>query len=133
MLKGSDVRIRTISEQAGLVTCIKILYDSGSTSDEAGNDVLVDDVLNMEEFDERGEECAQDLKAQRRYFSNASDEDDNMGEMEKSVDPTAVHWVTKITDTNHIKSQYIVYGNVPSIAHVYENAVLFVHVPAFGE
>ncbi|KAJ6550249.1 hypothetical protein B0H19DRAFT_1237211 [Mycena capillaripes] len=126
MLKGSDARIRTVSEQAGLVTRVKVLYDSGSTSDEAGNDVLVDDVLNMEHFYESYEEgtkARKEIDSKGVVLAQGEEQDDE--DMEKEpVNSMAVHWVTKITETNRVTSRYIAYGNYPSIQHVYGNAAL---------
>ncbi|KAJ7107849.1 hypothetical protein C8R44DRAFT_885245 [Mycena epipterygia] len=45
MLKGSDARIRTVSERVGPTTQVKILYNSGENYCGAGHDVLADDVL----------------------------------------------------------------------------------------
>ncbi|KAJ6619588.1 hypothetical protein B0H10DRAFT_1155831 [Mycena sp. CBHHK59/15] len=47
LLKGSDARIRTISEHVGLVTHVKLLYNSGYYGWITGHDVLADDVLDM--------------------------------------------------------------------------------------
>lgn len=63
LLKGSDARIRTVSERVGLVTHLKVLYDTGHRAVERydfraalrGNDILADDVLNTEHVDESNE------------------------------------------------------------------------------
>ncbi|KAJ7325949.1 hypothetical protein DFH08DRAFT_1028017 [Mycena albidolilacea] len=60
LLKGSDARIRTVSERIGLATHLKVLYDTGDGVVERynfraalrGNDILADDVLNTEHVDE---------------------------------------------------------------------------------
>jgi hypothetical protein len=60
LLKGSDARIRTVSERIGLATHLKVLYDTGHGAIERynfraalrGNDILADDVLNTEHVDE---------------------------------------------------------------------------------
>ncbi|KAJ7815985.1 hypothetical protein B0H14DRAFT_1402052 [Mycena olivaceomarginata] len=53
LLKGSDARVRTVSERVGLATHVKILYDSGANYYEGGgHDVLADDVLNTEDVNE---------------------------------------------------------------------------------
>jgi hypothetical protein len=151
LLKGSDARVRTLSERVGLVTYVKILYDSGENNDyEAGHDVLADDVLNTEDVNEsydmilrdeiekmgvileRGEQRTQELKkkAGRRGGYPFDDEEE---EDKPAPSAVAVHWVTTITEINRVRSAYMAYGNDASIQHVYGNAALFVEVPAFGE
>ncbi|KAF8196338.1 hypothetical protein K438DRAFT_1968053 [Mycena galopus ATCC 62051] len=50
LLKGSDARIRTVSERVGLETHIKMLYDSGEKDYEplSGHDVVADDIIDTE-------------------------------------------------------------------------------------
>ncbi|KAJ7488394.1 hypothetical protein FB451DRAFT_1167828 [Mycena latifolia] len=35
-----------------------------------------------------------------------------------------VHWVTRITETNRVRSPFIAYGNEASLGHIYGNAAL---------
>ncbi|KAJ7661116.1 hypothetical protein B0H14DRAFT_3077413, partial [Mycena olivaceomarginata] len=151
LLKGSDARVRTVSERVGLATHVKILYDSGENYYEGGgHDVLADDVLNTEDVNEsydmslqaaiesmgvilqRGEQRTQELKEKAGRVGESWDYDED--EEEKPLrDAVEVHWVTKITELNRVSSTYVAYGNDASIQHVYGNAALFVHVPASGE
>ncbi|KAJ6509859.1 hypothetical protein DFH09DRAFT_1100581 [Mycena vulgaris] len=128
MLKGSDARIRTVSQRVSLDTHVKVLYNSGENYSGGGHDVLADHVLNIEvneEYDmnlqdeiekmgvifHRGEERMEYLKKKgldRRWRT----------EKEKPNKALPVPWVTRITDLNH---------------HVYGNAALFVSVPAVEE
>jgi len=126
ILKGSDARVRTISERAGLVTYVKIVYEG---SEKWEPDVLADDVLNTEDVNQQ-------------YHTNLRHEMEQMGiliqteeERMRYEDPDAaeVRWVTDILDINEVSSSYIRYGNDASIGHVYGNAALFVEIPAFGE
>ncbi|KAJ7818867.1 hypothetical protein B0H14DRAFT_3738559 [Mycena olivaceomarginata] len=133
---------------------VPILYDSRANCYEGGgHDVLTDDVLNTEDVNEsydmslhaaiegmgvilqRREQRTQELeeKAGRAgegwYYNEDKDEEE-----EKPLhDAVEVHWVTKITELNRVSSTYVTYGNDASHQHVYGNAALFVHVPAFGE
>ncbi|KAK7046409.1 Fe2OG dioxygenase domain-containing protein [Favolaschia claudopus] len=146
LLKGSDARIRAASQRAGLQTHVKLLYDSGEKYYSPGNDVLVDDVLNMNEvYDEDGglmrdierygvilerdEERMEDLRAKR---GRRMDEEKAGKKKKKEVVKTAVHWVTKISELNRASSHYIAYGNEASVGHIYGNAGLFVEVPSFN-
>ncbi|KAJ7129169.1 hypothetical protein C8R44DRAFT_872468 [Mycena epipterygia] len=152
LLKGSDVRIRTAAQRVGLDTHVKVLYDSTRDYDDGwGHDVLTDDVLNMEDFNEkdreitdelerrgvileRGEARVRDLEAmdrenlERGYARGRRYWEEN-GNPDGAV---AVHWVTRITELNRVGSQYIAYGNEPTLGRVYGNAALFVLVPALG-
>ncbi|KAJ7142874.1 hypothetical protein C8R44DRAFT_866152 [Mycena epipterygia] len=162
LLKGSDARIRTVSERVGLETHVKILYDTGEKY-SYDNDVLADDVLNTEDVNEsypmslkdeierRGEvveqreERAEELRVQREKLKTQREEWNarcgleyyEAKEAAEAETPKAaavpVHWVTKITELNRVGSQYIAYGNDASIKHVYGNAALFVQVPALGD
>ncbi|KAJ7093401.1 hypothetical protein B0H15DRAFT_905261 [Mycena belliarum] len=151
MLKGSDARIRTSSERAGLTTHVKMLYNSGENDCGGGHDVLADYVLDTENVNDehisleeeiekhgvilqRGKERMSYLSKKglrkegytRRYMTT--------DEPEKERDaPVAVHWVTMITEANRVGSHYVRYGNEASLGHVYGNAALFVSVPAVGE
>ncbi|KAJ7441018.1 hypothetical protein B0H11DRAFT_1882487 [Mycena galericulata] len=151
LLKGSDARIRTVSERLGLSTHVKMLYDSGEKDWEplSGHDVVADDILDTEhvyegnEFGdpgikdeiermgtivERSEERVTELKNRAGRGRETSEEPmDSVGEA------VPVHWVTQITDYTRVGSAYMAYGNDASIEHVYGNAALFVTVPAFGE
>ncbi|KAJ6515622.1 hypothetical protein C8R45DRAFT_213896 [Mycena sanguinolenta] len=148
VLKGSDARIRTLSERMGLETQVMMLYDSGSKDYDplSGHDVLVSDILDMSDVCdlpdtrirdkieekaemvlERSEDRTRELKKARKSTEEWMDEDED--EPEETV---KVHWVTKITDNNRVGSGYPAYGNEVSIEHVYGNAALFVTVPAFG-
>jgi hypothetical protein len=154
LLKGSDARVRTVSERVGLATHVKILYDSGANYYEGGgHDVLADDVLNTEDVNEsydmslqaaiegmgvvlqRGEQRTQELeeKAGRAGKGWDYNEDKDEEEGKPLRNAVEVHWVTKITELNRVSSTYVAYGNDASLQHVYGNAALFVHVPAFGE
>ncbi|KAJ6469401.1 hypothetical protein C8R45DRAFT_908810 [Mycena sanguinolenta] len=127
LLKGSDARIRTISERVGLSTHVKVLYESVPEGSKYGldyvikdgNDVLADDELQQKYTDYR----------QRGYLHNAGELD----EMKAAGEGVPVHWVTKITDLNRVDSSYLAYGNEATIAYVYGNAALFVQVPPVGE
>ncbi|KAF7355539.1 Fe2OG dioxygenase domain-containing protein [Mycena sanguinolenta] len=150
LLKGSDARVRTVSERMGLETQVMMLYDSGSKDYEplSGHDVLASDILDMShiydnpDYDtrlrdeieemaemvlERSEERIRELKEKARKTRESTEEP-----MDDPGDTVKVHWVTKITETNRVPSGYMAYGNDPSIEHVYGNAALFVTVPAFG-
>ncbi|KAJ7141762.1 hypothetical protein C8R43DRAFT_954723 [Mycena crocata] len=161
LLKGSDARIRTISQRAGLATQVKILYDSGSADWYGvlrGRDVVTDDVLNTEDLCvgdgdqymlsneierggvilQRGPARAEEVKeaAERNGMWPAHDHGNAEAvetREQRQREGVPVHWVTKITELNRVGSQYLAYGNEPSIEHVYGNAALFVEVPAFGE
>ncbi|KAJ7138616.1 hypothetical protein C8R46DRAFT_1137377 [Mycena filopes] len=140
LLKGGDARVRTVSERVGLVTRVKILYDTGEDDGQMGRDVLADDVLNTAHLDQedlheeiarngvvlhRGAERLEELRATRdQDYEEAPVEDEHK---------VAIQWVTKITETNRVPSQYVAYGNEASIEHIYGNAALFVEVPAAGE
>ncbi|KAK6984880.1 Fe2OG dioxygenase domain-containing protein [Favolaschia claudopus] len=143
LLKGSDARIRAASERVGLQTHVKLLYDSGEKYHSPGNDVLVDDVLNMNEvYDEDGglmedierygvmlerdEERMSDFRAKRGRRM-----EEKAGQKKEQVQKTAVQWVTKISELNRASSHYVAYGNEASVGHIYGNAGLFVEVPAF--
>ncbi|KAJ7138624.1 hypothetical protein C8R46DRAFT_1137393 [Mycena filopes] len=143
LLKGGDARVRTVSERVGLVTRVKILYDTGEDNGQMGRDVLADDVLNTEHIDQedlheeiarngvilqRGADRLEELRAER-------DEEDEEAPVEDGHNNTkvAIQWVTKITETNRVPSQYVAYGNQASIEHIYGNAALFVEVPAVGQ
>ncbi|KAJ7138617.1 hypothetical protein C8R46DRAFT_969387 [Mycena filopes] len=140
LLKGSDVR--TVSERVGLITHLKVLYDSGENYGEKGKDVLADDVLDMSDMNEdnhmvlheeiegrgvvvqRSAERLQQLRASRRYQYDDDEEDGEWG--------VEIQWVTEINETNNVSSQYLAYGNEASIEHIYGNAALFVEVPPAG-
>jgi hypothetical protein len=155
LLKGSDARLRTAAQRVGLATHVKILYDSGEherDGDGIGHDILTEDVLNMEnvsqeygdltdEIDrrgallQRGEQRMQDIEAidrkkhggtrSRRYWHESGGAE--------FVGAIPVHWVTRITELNRVRSQYVAYGNESTLSHMYGNAALFVQVPALGE
>ncbi|KAF8174470.1 hypothetical protein K438DRAFT_2023152 [Mycena galopus ATCC 62051] len=162
LLKGTDARIRTVSERVGLATHLKVLYDSGQNdrySKTIGNDVLVDDVLNVDHVNEsyemvlkdeiealgtlleQGSERKRELQRKRDeerkgMYGNFGDDSDSDEEQASETGGRAavpVHWVTKITDLNRVGTSYVRYGNEASIGHVYGNAALFVEVPAVGE
>ncbi|KAJ7643435.1 hypothetical protein DFH06DRAFT_1301333 [Mycena polygramma] len=144
LLKGSDARIRTVSERLGLATHIKILYDSGENyCSRTGRDVLADDILDMEGVNE---EFQMDLKAEiEKKGAILRRVDDRMQaierkplgrwdtQVEEPADAISVHWVTTITKLNRVSSQYVAYGNETELNHVYGNAALFVTVPAVGD
>ncbi|KAJ7016550.1 hypothetical protein C8F04DRAFT_1406883 [Mycena alexandri] len=124
MLKGGDARVRTVSERVGLTTHVKILYNTDD-DDEAGTHVLADDVLNTAEINEGYDmDLTQEIARIGMVLENRNDVGKNA---------VAVGWVTKITDTNRVRSEYLAYGNEASIGHIYGNAALFVEVPAAGE
>ncbi|KAJ7907627.1 hypothetical protein B0H13DRAFT_2251640 [Mycena leptocephala] len=155
LLKGSDARLRTAAQRVGLATHVKILYDSGEherDGDGIGHDILTEDVLNMENMSQeygdltdeidrrgallqRGEQRMQDIEAidrkkhggtrSRRYWHESGG-----AEFEGAI---PVHWVTRITELNRVRSQYVAYGNESTLSHMYGNAALFVQVPALGE
>ncbi|KAJ7760682.1 hypothetical protein DFH07DRAFT_1059997 [Mycena maculata] len=162
LLKGSDARIRTVSENVGLATAVKMLYNTGENSKygRPGCDVLADDVLNTDHVyaegdDEledaieqegtilaREEERARELneaaieKMKRSYgdyYDTALREIESARQQKPPKETVPVHWVTKITALNRVGSHYIAYGNEASLGHVYGNAALFVRVPAFGD
>ncbi|KAJ7749712.1 hypothetical protein B0H16DRAFT_1551129 [Mycena metata] len=149
LLKGGDARVRTVSERVGLTTHVKILYDTGENLDEAGVDVLADDVLNttsinteyedltkeiasmgvvLKRNEERTQELQQQYKKRHGYVQDQRREEGDVG-----TSTVAVHWVTKVTDTNQVRAEFLAYGNEASIEHIYGNAALFVEVPAAGE
>ncbi|KAJ7123259.1 hypothetical protein C8R43DRAFT_43540 [Mycena crocata] len=155
LLKGADARIRTVSTRAGLVTHVKILYDSaahdkyGSVS---GQDVLAADVLDTsdvyaegdsvlrDEIEMKGEmilarapERAAELSKKRKRTYEYYDEEEEERQKKLAREAVPVHWVTRITDLNRVGSHYMAYGNDPSIEYAYGNAALFVAVPVFGE
>ncbi|KAJ7816851.1 hypothetical protein B0H14DRAFT_3743117 [Mycena olivaceomarginata] len=158
LLKGSDARIRTVSERIGLATHLKVLAAL------RGNDILADDVLNTEHVDEgndmstikeeveamgtlvqRRPERTQELKEKLAAYQkdvprsrlDEYKEQEEAARDEKRQRATGhaipVHWVTKITELNRVGSSYLAYGNQASLGHVYGNAALFVEVPAIGE
>ncbi|KAF7338758.1 Fe2OG dioxygenase domain-containing protein [Mycena sanguinolenta] len=158
LLKGSDARIRTLSEHVGLSTHVKVLYESVSESSrygleyviKDGKDVLADDVLSMDHVYDEGDFSLKNaiegfgLVVQRRpehmeELQQKYTEYRELGYLrhaEKMVEVKApageevpVHWVTKITDLNRVDSSYLAYGNEAQIAYVYGNAALFVQVP----
>jgi hypothetical protein len=153
LLKGSDARIRTVSERVGLTTNVKMLYDSAEKdyARKSGYDVIADDILDTEyvydnaDYDmrlrdeiekmgvivERSAERTQELKkkAEEKGSYYWADGD----EARDPVEGVAVHWVTQITGLNEVASAYMVYGNDASIEHIYGNAAIFVTIPAFGE
>ncbi|KAJ7738026.1 hypothetical protein B0H14DRAFT_3516169 [Mycena olivaceomarginata] len=136
LLRGSDARVRTVSER-------KILYDSGANYYEGGgHDVLADDVLNTEDVNESYDMSLQaaiegmgELEEKAGRAGEGWDYNEDKDEEEETPlrDAVEVHWVTKITELNRVSSTYVAYGNDASLQHVYGNAALFVHVPAFGE
>ncbi|KAJ7655334.1 hypothetical protein B0H17DRAFT_1021636 [Mycena rosella] len=137
LLKGSDARIRTVSERVGLATHVKMLYDSGD-SNEVGHDVLADHVLFLEyvyednvplrtEVEQRG--IVLKRGPERRKVMRRGRRDD----YEEPSEGVTVHWVTKITKLNRVGSGYVAQGNEASLAYVYGNAALFVSVPKIGE
>ncbi|KAJ7211618.1 hypothetical protein GGX14DRAFT_448890 [Mycena pura] len=141
MLKGSDARIRTVAERVGLSTVVRFVYESEDRlfSEEDGNDVLVDHVLDLEELNteyddvraavEDAGKVLSDFRVGRKKRGHV--EDDNASDSET----TAVHWVTDRdrTSQNQVDSAYVFYGNEASIGHVYGNAALFVSIPSVGE
>ncbi|KAJ7098473.1 hypothetical protein C8R43DRAFT_1100305 [Mycena crocata] len=153
LLKGSDARIRTVSERVGLATHVKILYNSASQDDYGeitGNDVLTDDVLDTEDVYAEDDTTLRDaiekggvilqrdaarVHETTRYRKQEGQLRDGEEERQEKIarDALPVHWVTRITDLNRVDSHYMAYGNGPSIEHVYGNAALFVQVPAVGE
>ncbi|KAJ7138634.1 hypothetical protein C8R46DRAFT_1234435 [Mycena filopes] len=141
LLKGGDARVRTVSERVGLVTHVKILYDTGEHKGEIGkegNDVVADDVLNLSNVTEEYEDLylheeivRQGVIVHRdaeRLKELGWDDYDDDGE-----EKVAIQWVTRITDKNRVQSQYVAYGNAASIDHIYGDAALFAEVPAVGE
>ncbi|KAJ7175085.1 hypothetical protein C8R43DRAFT_1057737 [Mycena crocata] len=153
LLKGSDARIRTVSQRAGLATHVKILYSGAQDSSGDGPDILADDVVNTEEvneqFSDEGEvwdevenagvivqpaaaTAAENTRVRRTRQSGYDSEDDEEEEAERRAS-VPVHWVTQITEVNRVASHYLAYGNDASISHVYGDAALFVEIPAFGE
>ncbi|KAJ7368822.1 hypothetical protein DFH08DRAFT_832358 [Mycena albidolilacea] len=152
LLKGSDARIRTVSERVGLTTNVKMLYDSAEKdyARKSGYDVIADDILDTEyvydnaDYDmrlrdeiekmgviiERSAERTQELKKKAEEKGSYYWVDD---EARDPVEGVAVHWVTQITGLNQVASAYMMYGNDASIEHVYGNAAIFVTIPAFSE
>ncbi|KAF7338753.1 Fe2OG dioxygenase domain-containing protein [Mycena sanguinolenta] len=162
LLKGSDARIRTISERVGLSTHVKVLYESVSEDSydiedvvAKGTDVLADDVLNMDHvYDdgdfglkrameemglvvqqrpERTEELRKAYEAYRKQWPNDVEDEYLKGADGNAGELVPMHWVTKITDLNRVNSSYIAYGNEAQIQYVYGNAALFVQVPPIAE
>ncbi|KAJ7034207.1 hypothetical protein C8F04DRAFT_1260216 [Mycena alexandri] len=128
MLKGGDARVRTVSERVGLTTHVKILYDTGEIDDEAGRDVLADDVLNTAQINEEYDtDLTQEIARMGMVLDRREGRTQELKEKHKKK------WVTKITDTNRVRSEYLAYGNEASIGYIYGNAALFVEVPAAGE
>ncbi|KAJ7748941.1 hypothetical protein B0H16DRAFT_1847966 [Mycena metata] len=86
---------------------------------------------------ERGDARMQELQATRTPDYTSDDDSDKQqtraGNKKAVKNEVAVEWVTKITETNRVRSQYLAYGNEASIEHVYGNAALFVEVPAAGK
>ncbi|KAF7359634.1 Fe2OG dioxygenase domain-containing protein [Mycena venus] len=133
LLKGSDARIRTVSERIGLETRVKMLYDSGEKHWEplSGHDVVADDILDTEHVydnEDYSNERMKQLEKKAGMMRESSVEP--MDPVEAAV---PMHWVTRITEKNKVGSAYMAYGNNVSLEHVYGNAALFVTVPAFGE
>ncbi|KAJ7892301.1 hypothetical protein B0H14DRAFT_2687088 [Mycena olivaceomarginata] len=155
LLKGSDARIRTVSERVGLETYVKMLYDSGENYDGeiTGHDVLVDDVLNTDHvYNYEGGELQAEIEKMGTILERDEEREKDVRERnaqraikigrpywpaqepkQESVESAPVHWVTKITELNRVCSHYIRYGNDASMGHVYGNAALFVRVPAFND
>ncbi|KAJ6566565.1 hypothetical protein B0H19DRAFT_990389 [Mycena capillaripes] len=151
MLKGSDARIRTVSERAGLTTHVKMLYDSGEKdyAPLSGHDVLADGILDTHHIYDSGEhdtrlrdeiekmgvvvERSEERIRELREKVKTSWRDSSEEPMDSVDEVVSVQWVTKITERNRVKSRYMAYGNDASIEHIYGNAALFVDVPAFGE
>ncbi|KAJ6536882.1 hypothetical protein B0H19DRAFT_962516 [Mycena capillaripes] len=151
LLKGSDARIRTVSERLGLSTQVKMLYDSGENHWEplSGHDVVADDILDTEHVLEGNEFGDPGIKAEiERMGTIVERSEDRMTELknragrgretsEEPMDPVGeavpVRWVTQVTDHTRVGSAYMAYGNDASIEYIYGNAALFVTVPEFGE
>ncbi|KAJ7650800.1 hypothetical protein FB45DRAFT_26117 [Roridomyces roridus] len=152
MLKGSDARILATSERVGLTTHLKVLYGTDRRY-EQGYDVLTDDVLNIEhvydyegfgreqenEIIKMGARLNRDKERVEQVHKKIRESDDYDPEEDwEERDLTAqgfidVHWVTRLTELNQVRSSYVAYGNEPSLGHVYGNAALFVDVPAAGQ
>ncbi|KAJ7722025.1 hypothetical protein B0H16DRAFT_1666280 [Mycena metata] len=155
LLKGGDARIHTVSERVGLVTRVKVLYDTGEHIRKMGKDVLADDVLNTEAINTEYDMVC--TKRSRVWGSSSNAETRACKSCRRRVHLTilptmiqmnsrqgsatkkavkhkvAVEWVTRITETNRVRLQYLAYGNEASIEHVYGNAALFLEVPAAGK
>ncbi|KAJ7343801.1 hypothetical protein DFH08DRAFT_961945 [Mycena albidolilacea] len=129
LLRGSDARVRTVSERVGLATHVKILYDSGANFTKGAA------IEGMGVILQRGEQRTQELEEKAGRAGEGWDYNEDRGEEEEKPlrDAVEVHWVTKITELNRVSSTYVAYGNDASLQHVYGNTAPFVHVPAFGE
>ncbi|KAJ6509853.1 hypothetical protein DFH09DRAFT_1435381 [Mycena vulgaris] len=140
MLKGSDARIRTISQRVGLATHVKMLYNSGENEEYGGHDVLVDHVLNTEDVDEAHMSLETEIEKRGAIICRTEERVEYLKEkgMNKvyadwdSPEAIPVHWVTRITELNRVGSLFMAYGNEPSLGHVYGNAALFVSIPQLG-
>ncbi|KAJ7093441.1 hypothetical protein B0H15DRAFT_1020826 [Mycena belliarum] len=142
LLKGSDARIRSAAEAAGLETRVRLLYNSGENASGGGNDVLVDHVLNMEEVNEEYDMSVKDeiekgglildRGAERAEYLKAKGLDRRWFQKHEPKGGVPVHWVTQITEANRVGTSYVAFGNSASLKHVYGNAALFLSVPAMG-
>ncbi|KAJ7446577.1 hypothetical protein FB451DRAFT_1055059, partial [Mycena latifolia] len=133
-LKGSDARIRTISERAGLATHVKMLYNTGE------KDVIMDNVLDTENVNEEcGVPLEDEIEKRGVVLARGEERVAHLEEQEmprgwwEPSEAVEVHWVTRLTELNRVGGTYIAYGNDASIEHVYGSAALFVSVPATGE
>ncbi|KAJ6565426.1 hypothetical protein B0H10DRAFT_1083163 [Mycena sp. CBHHK59/15] len=155
-LEGRDARICILSESAGLEAHVKLLYNTGYAGyvSRDDRDILMDDVVDLWGVHEgfpgvktmqdvlrargvilrRGKARVAHLRAQARaaWGGHYREGREVLRGGEVGYDEgVPVHWVTHLTDLNHVRSEYT--GEDSMIQHVEGNAGLFVHVPAFGE
>ncbi|KAK6984888.1 Fe2OG dioxygenase domain-containing protein [Favolaschia claudopus] len=133
LLKGSDARIRSVAEDVGLSTKVKIVYDTYTvgysyTSREDAKDILANDVINLDDWNEEVDGPLEEALESHGVVLSYDDEDDS-GD---ATDETRVHWVVRFNRRNIAKSRYIGQGNEASMQFVYGSAALFVEVPAVG-
>ncbi|KAK7046413.1 Fe2OG dioxygenase domain-containing protein [Favolaschia claudopus] len=129
LLKGSDARIRSVAEDVGLSTKVKIVYDTYTVgysyiSREDAKDILADDVIKLDDWNDDGYDGTLEEEIERHGVVLSYDSDDE--------NETRVHWVVPFNRRNIAKSRYIGQGNEASMQYVYGSAALFVEVPAVG-
>jgi len=135
-LKGSDAMIRRVCEFLGLELTPKVIYH------EKYGDVLilVDGFVELEYVDSGLAELMCEEKSSHKGFiiNSCGLEENGGGEFEspylsfeesKSRRQSAfrsqdVWWLTRRTEVNRERSEYVAYGNEPSVSYAYADVVL---------
>lgn len=142
VLKGSDATIMQACRAFGLGCVLRICYEGGNRALALCTSVpdLDDGFIDEDLFDYlkgcRGVTLANRDSDNDKHTSIGEEIDldnyDNRGKFESARDRTPlnvfVHWVTKQSAHNAFKTQFVAYGNEPSMGHGYGRVCLIVSV-----